>query len=67
MERVYNYHQLIDTANTVIWLTGAEYAKNGLKFGHVHNKVENVWEKLHPLLDGEAHCNIRDHTLIDIQ
>ena len=63
-ERAYDFHQLVNTANTLNRLTSTEYKNNGLKFGRVHNKMKNVWADLHPLAEGELACNLSDYTLI---
>ena len=49
MERSYDFHDLVNTANTLNHLSNVEYGDNGLKFGGVHNKIENIWASLHPL------------------
>ena len=49
MERSYDFHDLVNTANTLNRLSSVEYGENGLQFGRVHNKVENIWSNLHPL------------------
>jgi len=41
-----------------------DYNDNGLKFGRVHNKVENLWSTLHPLDAGEVEANLGDYSLI---
>lgn len=63
-ERAYDFHQLVNTANTLNRLTALEYKENGLKFGRVHNKMKNVWADLHPLLEDEVPCNLADYSLI---
>ena len=63
-ERAYNFHQLVNTANTLNRLSAAEYKENGLKFGRVHNKMKNVWADLHPLDKLEVPCNLADYMLI---
>lgn len=42
MERSYDFHDLVNTANTLNRLSSVEYGDNGLKFGRVHNKMENI-------------------------
>ena len=54
MERCYDFHDLVNTANTLNRLSVVEYGNNGLQFGRVHNEVENIWSALHPLLDNET-------------
>jgi len=63
-ERAYNFHELTNTANTLNHLSAVEYAKNGLKFNKQHNKMENVWAKLHPLQEGESPCDLGDYSEI---
>ena len=65
MERAYDFHELLSTANTINRLSAIEYGSNGLKFKKVHNKMENVWGKLHPLSEGEIGCNLGDYSLIE--
>lgn len=64
LERGYDFNELLNTANTLNHLFGIEYGENGLAFGRVHNKMENVWESLHPLEEGEARCNLAYHSEI---
>jgi len=45
-------------------LTAIEYKENRLKFDKVHNKMKNIWADLHPLQEGERHCNLGDYTLV---
>ena len=47
MERSYDFNDLVNT--TLNRLSNVEYGDNGLKFGRVHNKLENIWSSLHPL------------------
>lgn len=63
-ERAYDFHELVNTANTLYQLSAIEYGENGLKFNKVHNKMENIWAKLHPLKEGETPCNLGDYTKI---
>ena len=30
-------------------LATIEYDENGLRFGRIHNKMTNIWTKLHPI------------------
>ena len=41
-----------------------KYGNNGLKFGRVHNKMDNILSYLHPLQEGEA--DLVDYSLIAI-
>jgi hypothetical protein len=58
MERAYNFHELINCANSLNLLSTVEYGKNGLKFGRLHNKMKNVWADLHPLNDGDEPADL---------
>jgi hypothetical protein len=49
MEYAYDFHELARAANTMNQLSKVEYGENGLQFGRVHNKMSNIWAKLHPL------------------
>ncbi len=49
MEHAYNFSELVNYANTLNHVVAIEYGENGLQFGKVHNKMENVWVPLHPL------------------
>lgn len=64
MERCYDFHDLLNTANTLNRLSSVEYGENGVQFGRVHNKVENIWATLHPLLEGETPADLGDYSLI---
>lgn len=65
MERSYDFHDLVnivDTWNCLSYVVS--YTKNGLEFGRVHNKVENVWFALHPLAKREAPTNLSDNSMV---
>ena len=64
LERAYDFHELVNTTNTINCLAALEYEENGWKFGCVHNKMEWVWESLHPLAPGEVRCDLGDHNLV---
>ena len=64
MERSYDFHDLMNTTNTLNRLSNVEYGDNGLKFGWVHNKMENIWSSLHPLQEGENEANLADYSLM---
>lgn len=64
LERAYDFHKLVSTANTLNQLWGIEYGKNGLKFGRMHKKMTNMSAQLHPLGDGEEPCNFGDYSSI---
>jgi len=40
LECAYNFLELVNIANTINYLAILEYQENGLKFRHVHNKME---------------------------
>lgn len=46
-ERAYDFHKLVNTANTLNHMSAIEYPENGLAFKKQYNKMENVWESLH--------------------
>jgi len=56
-ERAYDFHKLVNTVNTLNQLFAIEYGENGIKFNKVHNKMDNIWAKLHSLGEGEMPCN----------
>ena len=64
MERSYDFHDLVNTSNTLNRLSSVEYGENGLQFGRVHNKVEIIWSKLHPLREGEIVADLADYSFI---
>ena len=64
LEHAYDFHELINTANTINRLATSEYDENILKFGRVHNKMECVWESLQPLAPGEVRCDLEDYNLV---
>jgi hypothetical protein len=64
MERAYEFHELGRVANTMNQLSEVEYGKNGLQFGRVHNKMTNIWAKLHPLESREHKAGLGDYTLV---
>jgi hypothetical protein len=64
MKRSYDFHDLDNTANTLKRLFGVEYGENGLQFGRIHNKVENIWFVLHPLVQGQTPSNLNDYSLV---
>ena len=63
-ERAYDFHELLNTGNTLNHMSAIEYGQNGLAFKNQYNKVDNVWEALHPLQPGELRCNLGDYRLI---
>ena len=63
-ERAYDFHKLVNTANTLNHISTIEYGKNGLAFKKQHNKMENVWESLHKLQASEERCNLGDYNII---
>ena len=46
------------------WFTVWKWSENGLQFGKVHNKMENVWEHLRPLHAHENRVDLGNYTLI---
>ena len=64
LERAYDFHELVNTANTLNHISAVEYGNNGLVFQKQHNKMENVWESLHKLTLGEQRPNLGDYSLI---
>ena len=62
LERAYDFHELVNTANTLNHISVVEYGNNG--FQKQHNKMENVWESLHKLTLGEQRPNLDDYSLI---
>ena len=63
-ERAYDFHELVNTANTLNHLSAIEYGENGLKFGKLHNKMENIWADLHKLENGETPCDLGDYSAV---
>jgi len=64
MERAYNFHKLVVCANTVNHLSQIEYGGNGIKFGQAHNKMNNIWGKMHELRDNEVPPNLANYTVV---
>jgi hypothetical protein len=62
MERAYDFHELVNCANTLNHLAAIEYGDNGLQFGRVHNKQRNIWGELHPLKEGEVAADLGDYS-----
>jgi len=56
----YDFHKLLNTANTLNHLSEVEHLDNGLKFKKQHQKMENIWAAMHPLGDNESPCNLGD-------
>ena len=67
MKRLYDFYDLINTSNTLNRLADVSYGDNGLKFGQIHNKMNNIWSYLHPLKEGESEVNLMDYSLIAIE
>ena len=65
MERAYNFHDMINYANSLNQLSAVEYGKNELQFGWLHNKMKNVWADLHPLEPGEVVANLANYSGIE--
>ncbi|KAL3675335.1 hypothetical protein R1sor_025283 [Riccia sorocarpa] len=53
-ERNYDFASLIDCASGLNRLASMEYGPENLHLGKTHSKQQTIWEKLHPLLSGEA-------------
>lgn len=64
MECAYNFHKLVGIANTLNRLSRFEYSENNLQFERVHNKIENIWEHLHPLEAHESRVDLGNYILI---
>ena len=64
LERAYDFHELVNTANTLNHISAVEFGKNGLAFKKQHKKMETMWESLHELQAGEEPCNLGDYSLI---
>ena len=64
MERCYDFHDLVNTTNTLNCMSFVEYGTNGLQFGRIHNKVENIWCALHPICEEETPANLSDYSLL---
>ena len=64
LEYAYDFHELVNTANTLNHISAVEFGKNGLAFKKQHNKMETMWESLHELQAGKEPCNLRDYSLI---
>ncbi len=45
-------------ANSLNPIASIEYGENGLQFGQIYNKMENVWVNLHHLQKGEYIVNL---------
>jgi len=41
-KHVYDFHELVNTTNTLNHISTTEYGKNGLAFKKQHNKMENI-------------------------
>ena len=64
MERTYDFHKLLECANTLNHLAGIEYMDNGMQFNRQYNKQKNIWATLHPLLDSQPLPNLVDYSKI---
>ena len=42
IKRACDFNELLNCAETLNTLAAIEYGENGLKFGHLHNKMSNV-------------------------
>lgn len=64
MERAYDFHELVSCANTLNHLSQIEYGENGMKFGRTHNKMNNIWAKMHQLQENESAANLGDYSAV---
>ena len=64
MERSYDFHELVSCANIVNHLSAIEYRGNSIKFGRAHNKMNNIWGKLHELKDDETTLDLGEYTAV---
>ncbi len=64
LERTYDFHELVNCANTLNHLSNIEYGENGFKFGRVHNKMINIWIEINSLEEGETLCDQGDYSLV---
>ena len=64
MERAYDFHELVSYANTLNHLSQIEYGENGMKFGRMHNKMNNIWAKMHQLQENESAANLGDYSAV---
>lgn len=62
LEIAYDFHELVNCANTLNHLSSIEYGENGLKFGRVHNKMTNIWAEINSLEEGETLCDLGDYS-----
>ena len=46
------------------YLSQIEYGGNGLKFVRAHNKMTNIWAKLHKLEENEVEADLGDYSSI---
>ena len=54
LKHAYDFHNIMNTTNTLNHLVRIECGTNGLKLNIVHIKMESVWAGLHPLAIGES-------------
>ncbi len=66
MENAYDFlFKLVTCANSLNPTATIEYGENGLQFGQIYNKMENVWVNLHHLQKGEYVVNlVRRYNLV---
>lgn len=64
LERAYDFHELVNTINTLKQRVGIESINNGLKFSRMHNKMENMWESLHCFDEDEEPYHLIDYSLV---
>ena len=64
MERAYDFQELLGAANTVNRLSAIEYGSNGIRFGRAHNKMTNIWAKLHKFEEDKVEPDLGDYTTV---
>ena len=42
-------------------LAALECGSNGLQFPQIHNNMENIWAKMHPLMENEHVADLGDY------
>jgi len=45
-------------------LSSSEYGRNDLKFSRAHNKMNNIWAKLHKLEGDEVELDFVDYSVV---
>lgn len=60
LEKAYDLHEVVSTTNALNRMVRAKYTANELKFNLLHNKMLNIWKKLHLLQTREECLNLED-------